>query len=609
MRCFLIHSLCLRMRKLGRICRETWTAEGFGVGPARARGTGGRVDRIAIAEARTRWRRRWHPGRCVRFGESPVGLERWAANPECETMEAGDADFCDNAQSSIGKGFAVPIRHASDGVAYSDVVQGLSPAVHGFPYVQASLSTGDDACDTSDVYPSDEIVTVNPEDDFNGESRRWRNCDGLDETGFETDVLRDYFHCGSCGNAIQEDGLWCTWDQCVNGAVDRSILAPQSCLIENECYPHAGFVEGNDCMRCDVTNSTTSWTRAPDGSDCSGRACYGASTCGGGTCNGGIPLLDRFELNNTLVTRASLWGPEGPQGRGFKDSDEWGANGTSTTVSDTTLFQGTGNDIDWFHYTIDDCVDRWGVQKCGREGEFYGTSDFGPQPRPRVRIVPPSGHALELCVWVQCAVGQGIDFKPKASDASQPMRTPTEGVGKNSFGRSITTHTVGEEDYMRLYSHCKLGTNYNETADIFEDFNLFCRSPTKEVFHLECVYVAATLARPVLWTAVVGGVSTLRILMAPSDPGYGIAYGVTEDRACGGAGAVAGAYSFAACWPLRTSRGMQYIHEVGPAPGYATRVVNRVRRINAGSDVDPRWLSAAVGHACGVHNRDDRHCE
>lgn len=400
-------------------------------------------------------------------GTSSVGAVLWARGLGCESVPGGGTPECGQGNAALDTGVRHPIHAASGGVARTAVIQGQTPDPQEYRYVQASLTAGANACEFSEVYATDSVVTMNPKNDFNGESRQWENCDGNTATGYETDVLRDYFHCGACNNQVVEDGKWCTIDQCVNGATDRSQLEANSCHIAGACYSQNQPSPTTTCKRCDASASQVSWSNSPTGTTCTDRTCFTGSTCSGGACVGGTPTKDAFEPNDTLSSRTSLWGPNGPSGRSFRDSDSWSHDASMTTRSGLTIFNGSGNDVDWYHFEIEDCFDRWLSTKCGRGGDYYGTSDVGAQPRARVRVKPPAGHSLEVCMWVRCAVGNGISYTSSGSSASQSMWTPSESVGGHSFGRCFSTNTTGADDYMRLYYDCRPTTNYNETADVY----------------------------------------------------------------------------------------------------------------------------------------------
>lgn len=400
-------------------------------------------------------------------GNNAVGLVRWSSAPGCASMAGNATVSCDNARATIGGGISVPIAAASGGVARTATVSGAAPDIVAYPYMQASLNAGNDLCDISEVYPSDEVAELNPQEEFNSETRQWENCDGMLSNGYETDVLRDYFHCGGCNNRIVDDAHWCTLDQCVGGTVDRSQLEAGSCFIDASCYSQNQPSPSTACKRCNANTSQVSWSNSPNGTACSDRQCYTGSACSGGACAGGSPTKDAFEPNDTLATRTSLWGPSGTSGRSFRDSDTWSNGAATTTRSGLTTFNGNGTDVDWYHFEIEDCFDRWGSTKCGRGSDYYGTSDVGAQPRARVRVKPPVGHSLEVCMWVRCAVGNGISYTSNGSSASQGMWEASENVGGHSFGRCFSTNTNGADDYMRLYYDCRPGTNYNETADVY----------------------------------------------------------------------------------------------------------------------------------------------
>ena len=81
-----------------------------------------------------------------------------------------------------------------------------------------------------------------------------------------------------------DDGLTCTGSQCTAGKCSDGLLTGW-CLIGGVCVKDGAGDPKNDCQRCDVAVSTTSYQKKADGSACADDSlkCT-ADTCSGGKC-------------------------------------------------------------------------------------------------------------------------------------------------------------------------------------------------------------------------------------------------------------------------------------------------------------------------------------
>lgn len=394
-------------------------------------------------------------------GISSKGRLRWSSAPGCETMAGTGMTDCNNAQSSIGTGVDTPIVMATGGRALTSVFPGAAPSTATYPYVQASLSPDSLGCDLSPVFASDAVVSMNPQADFNGEMRNWQNCDANTANGFETDIRRDYYHCGACNTPIVEDGKWCTLDQCVGGAVDRSILEANSCHISSGCYTGGTRSPATVCQRCTPGTSTTSWSNSPDGTACTERACYTSSTCTSGACGGGNAIRDGWDSPTTNDTADTARQLGGTAGRSFNEDDYWGSRNTQSSL--TTFPTG---DVDWYWFWADDCwQDGWLSWSCG--GTNSGTWDQSgadEQPQPRVRVIPAAGVDLDFCMYIQCANGSGASGFSNFRGTNTANANTIGHAHPNGHTGFCSQASAGQPEDLELHWDCG-GTN--ETAKVW----------------------------------------------------------------------------------------------------------------------------------------------
>lgn len=160
--------------------------------------------------------------------------------------------------------------------------QSCNPNVDATAFTAAANGTScddNDACTISDVCQAGvcggSVETCNDNDPCTDES-----CDSVTGCLFLTAPVN--------GDACADDGEACTNDVCLNGVCDHPV-APNSCFINNTCYP-AGAPELNSpCMQCNPAVSTTSFTPAALGDSCDdGLFCTTGDTCDvAGQCQGG----------------------------------------------------------------------------------------------------------------------------------------------------------------------------------------------------------------------------------------------------------------------------------------------------------------------------------
>jgi len=109
-----------------------------------------------------------------------------------------------------------------------------------------------------------------------------RPCDDGDACTFG-----DTCNNGSCGGTsyfCNQSPYPCEVTTCDGaGGCDTEIAANQ-CLIGAECYDDFANDPNNECRRCDVDASQTSWTPKPDGFGCSGPGNCTSDACQGGFC-------------------------------------------------------------------------------------------------------------------------------------------------------------------------------------------------------------------------------------------------------------------------------------------------------------------------------------
>ncbi len=86
------------------------------------------------------------------------------------------------------------------------------------------------------------------------------------------------------GTACKADAYSCTSDVCTSGSCTHP-LATGKCLIQSSCYSAGAKHPGVDCLTCNPTYSTGSWSAAADGVSCTdeGIGCT-TDSCKGGKC-------------------------------------------------------------------------------------------------------------------------------------------------------------------------------------------------------------------------------------------------------------------------------------------------------------------------------------
>lgn len=337
-------------------------------------------------------------------GEATSGLVRWSSSPGCESLVGTGMTECWNARSSIGEGTVLPIITAEEGASRTRTVGGVAPDSEKYPYIQASVGVAANACEISPVHATDARIVRNPREEFNGEHRLWDDCDGDLSNGFETDLLHDYYHCGACGQRVNDDGKWCTLDACVDGKVSRAKLQAGSCHIDGACYrdgelaplrPNdAPSMPKNPCARCDAS-AATQWTAT--GAAC----CDGAmpsfdpfqkgprpSVTGGNIAYAGSTLIAPWIARISEVYNSDFW-TYSPRGAGGSDAAKR-CNLNDRNIGPHVLqawLTGDANREDWFVFRH---------RKTGAEKKM--------EQQPRVRLVAhPTGEELTMCVYATCA--------------------------------------------------------------------------------------------------------------------------------------------------------------------------------------------------------------
>lgn len=424
-------------------------------------------------------------------GTSSVGAVLWARGLGCESVPGGGTPECGQGNAALDTGVRHPIHAASGGVARTAVIQGQTPDPQEYRYVQASLTAGANACEFSEVYATDSVVTMNPKNDFNGESRQWENCDGNTATGYETDVLRDYFHCGACNNQVVEDGKWCTIDQCVNGATDRSQLEANSCHIAGACYASGDpapidygaepSTTHNDCARCDA-GTPQQWT-ATGAACCNGTSPthdafhkeYRPSPVGGNISYNGIELSAPWVARISEVYDSDHW-TYAPTGSGNEYSGQrCNANdqGRGPHYLNASL-TGVSNQEDWYVF---------------RHRDVGSDSKMHSEPRARL-LADANGPELTMCVYVTCAqagknlTGKGINGLsyytyyaaprtgsehggPNQPAAGSPLSVSLANGSDNVAGFCVTGRTPDVEILLEDYNSGKSSANQCWDVDVF----------------------------------------------------------------------------------------------------------------------------------------------
>lgn len=353
-------------------------------------------------------------------GTSSLGMIRWSSEPGCASMVGTGMTDCSNARASLGSGLNPSIIAASGGMARTETVQGEAPDTTTFRYVQASLGTNATSCEISPVYASDSVIVPNPQADFNGEVRDWQNCDADLANGYETDVRRDYNHCGACNTPIVEDGKWCTLDQCVNGSVNRSILEANSCHISGACYSHGDkqpiayggepSTTRNFCRECRPATKQTAFTNVPQ-------------TC----CVDGVPQITKWHrgyrpatpgnITYSGTTLTSTWIrriAEVNDGHLWADLNGFLCISTSydcQTDNDKSTapkrlrshLTGFADQEDWFVFRHVDL-----------------NNQNSKNSEPRVRVVPTNNADVKLCVYAYCydSPATTLEYMQYASEGS-----------------------------------------------------------------------------------------------------------------------------------------------------------------------------------------------
>lgn len=142
-----------------------------------------------------------------------------------------------------------------------------------------------------------------------------------------------------------DDGLSCTTDICndVSNQCDNTLDAG-FCLIDNICYADGDLDPSNDCMDCNPSVSTSTWTPRVNGSVCddgdpctgTGRPGIGVDTCTDGVCAG---------ITDTECNDDCAFAIEAHEGTTLSNNSSAGADdGEASCQLDSN------NDI-WFIYT------------------------------------------------------------------------------------------------------------------------------------------------------------------------------------------------------------------------------------------------------------------
>lgn len=142
-----------------------------------------------------------------------------------------------------------------------------------------------------------------------------------------------------------DDGLDCTTDVCNDESnMCESTLNSGSCLIDSICYNEQDLDPSNDCMDCNTSVSTSTWTPLENGSVCNdgdpctgtGRPGIGVDTCTDGVCTG---------VTDTECNDDCEFAIEATEGTTLSNNSSAGADdGEASCQPDSN------NDV-WFIYT------------------------------------------------------------------------------------------------------------------------------------------------------------------------------------------------------------------------------------------------------------------
>ena len=108
---------------------------------------------------------------------------------------------------------------------------------------------------------------------------------------------------GACPSQTEvacDDGKYCTDDTCDVGAGCSSALLGGYCLIDGTCHGDGQASVSDVCQVCTVLASTTDWSNATDGTDCTEPSCSeltftAGKTCASGACTGGGGTQDCYD--------------------------------------------------------------------------------------------------------------------------------------------------------------------------------------------------------------------------------------------------------------------------------------------------------------------------
>jgi hypothetical protein len=85
------------------------------------------------------------------------------------------------------------------------------------------------------------------------------------------------------GTSCASDGYWCTSDTCKGGSCTH-VTQSTACLIGGQCYNSGAKNPTNDCVACNPSASSSSWTALADGTGCQADS----FSCTGDACQSGL---------------------------------------------------------------------------------------------------------------------------------------------------------------------------------------------------------------------------------------------------------------------------------------------------------------------------------
>ena len=142
------------------------------------------------------------------------------------------------------------------------------------------------------------------------------------------------------GDSCPDDGLSCTTDVCRAGTCEHEVDSGK-CAISGTCYDQNDEEQGRACSECRPSVSQTSWSPAPQGTDCDdGLQCNVNEVCNGNqigdsACGGGEPKNCRAQIRGcaertrcTEGDRCNPAGAEEPNGTICDDQDPCTVNDT-----------------------------------------------------------------------------------------------------------------------------------------------------------------------------------------------------------------------------------------------------------------------------------------